>query len=72
MTTVKYNVPSISCGHCVHTIQSEVSELEGVSSVVASNDTKTVEIQFEAPATEEQIVALMREINYAPDGLLSL
>lgn len=72
MTTVKYNVPSISCGHCVHTIQSEVSELEGVSSVVASNDTKTVEIQFEAPATEEQIVALMKEINYAPDGLLSL
>ena len=31
-----------------------------------------VEIQFESPATEEQIVALMKEINYAPDGLLSL
>jgi len=72
MTTVKYNVPSISCGHCVHTIQSEVSELDGVKSVVASNETKTVEIQFDAPATEDQIVALMKEINYAPDGLLSL
>lgn len=72
MTTVKYNVPNISCGHCVHTIQSEVSELDGVKSVKASNDTKSVEIQFEAPATEEQIVALMKEINYAPDGLLSL
>ena len=72
MTTVKFNVPSISCGHCVHTIQSEVSELDGVKSVVASNETKTVEIQFDAPATEDQIVALMKEINYAPDGLLSL
>ncbi len=72
MTTVKYNVPNISCGHCVHTIQSEVAELDGVKSVTASNDTKTVEIQFEAPASEEQIVALMKEINYAPDGLLSL
>ena len=36
MTTVKYNVPNISCGHCVHTIQMEVSDLEGVESVVAS------------------------------------
>lgn len=72
MTTVKYTVPNISCGHCVHTIQSEVAELAGVKSVVASNDTKIVEIQFESPATEEQIVALMKEINYAPDGLLSL
>ena len=72
MTTVKYNVPNISCGHCVHTIQSEVAELAGVKSVVASNDTKIIEIQFESQATEEQIVALMKEINYAPDGLLSL
>ena len=72
MTTVKYNVPNISCGHCVHTIQTEVSDLAGVKSVVASNETKTVEVQFEAPATEDQIVALMKEINYSPEGLISL
>jgi copper chaperone CopZ len=64
MTTVKYDVPKISCGHCVNTIQMEVGDLEGVSSVVASNETKTVEVVFDAPATEEQIVALMTEINY--------
>ena len=72
MTTVKYNVPNISCGHCVHTIQTEVGDLAGVKSVVASNETKTVEVQFEAPATEDQIVALMKEINYSPEGLISL
>ncbi len=72
MTTVKYNVPNISCGHCVHTIQMEVGDLEGVDTVVASNDTKTVEITFDDPATEEKIVALMKEINYAPEGLISL
>ena len=66
MTTVKYNVPGISCGHCVNTIQMEVGELEGVASVVASNETKEVEIQFDSPATEDQIVALMTEINYPP------
>lgn len=64
MTTVTYSVPNISCGHCVHTIQSEVIELEGVKEVRASNETKKVVITFEAPATEEKIKALMAEINY--------
>jgi copper chaperone len=64
MTTVKYNVPTISCGHCVHTIQMEVGELAGVSSVKASEESKTVEIAFDAPATEDQIKALLTEINY--------
>lgn len=70
MTTVKYNVPKISCGHCVHTIQMEVGDLAGVQSVKASNETKQVEVVFDAPATEDQIVALMKEINYPPEGSL--
>ncbi|MFN2144107.1 MAG: heavy-metal-associated domain-containing protein [Anaerolineales bacterium] len=64
MTTVTFNVPGISCGHCVHTIQTEVGELDGVSSVTASNETKKVEVSFDPPATEETIVALLAEINY--------
>ena len=70
MTTVKYNVPKISCGHCVHTIQMEVGDLAGVQSVKASNETKQVEVVFDAPATEDQIVSLMKEINYPPEGSL--
>ena len=70
MTTVKYNVPNISCGHCVHTIQMEVRDLAGVQSVKASNETKQVEVVFDAPATEDQIVSLMKEINYPPEGSL--
>jgi copper chaperone len=69
MTTVKYSVPNISCGHCVHTIQMEVSEVEGVQSVTAHEDTKEVEITFDAPATEDSIKALMAEINYPVAGL---
>ncbi|HAY84522.1 MAG TPA: heavy metal transporter [Chloroflexi bacterium] len=70
MTTVTFTVPKISCGHCVHTIQMEVGDLEGVQSVKASNETKQVEVVFEAPATEDKIVALMKEINYPPEGSL--
>jgi len=64
MSTVTYSIPNISCGHCVHTIQSEVSELEGVQSVVANQEAKTATITFDVPASEEKIKALLSEINY--------
>ncbi len=64
MTTKTYSVPSISCGHCVNTIQMEVSEMDGVESVTASAETKMVEIVFDAPANEDAIKSLMAEINF--------
>ena len=64
MTTVTYSIPKISCGHCVHTIQMEVGDMDGVESVVASAETKKVEIVFDAPASEDGIKALLAEINY--------
>lgn len=64
MTTVTYSIPNISCGHCVHTIKSEVSELPGVQTVDASPETKKATITFDAPATEDQIKALLASINY--------
>ena len=66
MSTVKFNIPNITCNHCVHTIKMEVSDLEGVSSVEADAETKNTSVTFESPATEEQIVALLKEINYPP------
>lgn len=65
--TVK--VPNISCGHCVHTIQMEVGELEGVNSVVAAEDTKLVTVEWaEPPQTWANIRALLTEINYPPEN----
>jgi copper chaperone CopZ len=69
MTTIKYSVPNIHCGHCVHTIQMEVAELAGVQAVKADQETRIVEISFENPATEETIKALLAEINYPVAGL---
>ena len=64
MTTVVYSIPNISCGHCVHTIKTELGELPGVKTVLADAMLKEAEITFEAPATEEKIKALLTEINY--------
>ena len=64
MTTVTYSIPNISCGHCVHTIQVEVGELEGVQSVTADRETRKATISFDDPATEEEIKQLLASINY--------
>ena len=64
MTTTTYSIPSISCGHCVNTIQMEVSEIAGVESVTANAETQMVEIVFDAPANEDAIKSLLAEINY--------
>jgi len=64
MTTVTYSIPNISCGHCVHTIQTELGDLEGVKSVQANQETRTAVITFEPPATETKIKAVLSEINY--------
>jgi len=64
MTTVKYSVPNIHCGHCVHTIQMEVADVEGVQSVKADQESQVVEITFDNPATEDVIKSLLAEINY--------
>lgn len=64
MTTVTYNIPNISCGHCVHTIKTEISELSGVHSVDADMESRKATIIFEPPATEQQIKELLTEINY--------
>ena len=72
MTTVTYTVPAIHCGHCTHTIEMEVGELQGVQSVKADQASKKVEITFDAPASEEKIKALLAEIDYPVDGLIAL
>jgi len=64
VTTVTYKIPNISCGHCIHTVQSEVSELAGVKSVIADIEKKEAVITFEPPASEEKIKGLLAEINY--------
>jgi len=64
MLTVTYSVPNISCGHCVHTIKSEVAGLTGVQKVEADLASKKVTIQFDAPATDQTLRARLAEINY--------
>ena len=64
MNDLTFNVPSISCQHCVHTIKMELSEMQGVNEVIPDVDTKSVQVIFQDPATEALIIDLLEEINY--------
>ncbi len=70
MNTRTFVVPAISCAHCVHTIKTEVGELAGVRSVEADANTKVVTVNWDDPATWEQIKATLTEIDYAPQELV--
>ena len=69
MATKTFKVPNISCGHCVMTIEREVGELAGVTSVKADQTTKLVTVNWnEPPATWDTVRGLLAEINYAPEN----
>ena len=64
MKSVTYSIPNINCGHCVHTIKTELGDLPGVRTVEADAASKKATITFDTPATEDKIKELLAEINY--------
>lgn len=61
-----FQVPNIGCNGCVNTIKSELKEVPGVSAIEGDVDTRTVTIEYNAPATWDTIVSRLVEIDYAP------
>jgi copper ion binding protein len=64
MDSKTFQVPNISCNHCVMTIKREVGDLAGVANVEADADTKQVTVEWNDPANWGQIKDLLQEINY--------
>ena len=66
MQSKTITVPNISCGHCTHTVETEVGDISGVKSVKANMDSQQVVVEWGDPATWDQIEAILVEINYPP------
>lgn len=58
------SIPNISCGHCVMSIKNELNELDGIKIVEGDPENKSITVEFESPATLEQIEETLKEINY--------
>lgn len=61
MTSV-YSVPGISCGHCKQAIETEVSKVAGVESVLVDIAAKTVTV--EGGDSDEALRAAIEEAGY--------
>jgi copper chaperone len=72
MSEKTFTIPNISCGHCVHTVETELKELPGVQSVQADADSKQVTVTWDAPATWEKIESTLVEINYPPEQRIQI
>ena len=59
-----FSIPNISCGHCVMAIKNELSEIEGIKLVEGNPESKTIDVEWDAPVTEDKIKETLKEINY--------
>ena len=64
MTTLTYDVPAVSCGHCKMTIERKMGEIPGVASVQVYVDAKQAVIKFDSPVTKAEIETQLAAIGY--------
>lgn len=67
MTVKTYSVPGITCGHCKSAIESEVSAVNGVVSVVVDIDAKTLTVDI-GSASEDSVIEAVDEAGYEVEG----
>jgi len=68
MQTKTVSIPSISCAHCKHTIESELTELDGVERVSVDVAARTATIDWQEPVTWPVIAETLAEIGYEPEA----
>jgi copper ion binding protein len=64
MTTERFQVPGISCQHCVNAITREVAAVPGVQHVSVVLDDKTVTVEHGDDVATAAIVAAINEAGY--------
>lgn len=64
MTERVYNVPDISCDHCVKAINQELTKIPGVQHVNVNLANKIVTVQADATVSDNQIREGIEEAGY--------
>lgn len=67
MESKTVRVPGIMCDGCVNAIESELSDIPGVAEVKAELESKLVRVRWASPATWQQVVDTLNEIEYPPE-----
>lgn len=67
-TTATYAVSGMTCGHCVHAVTAELSQLPGVTGVdvqLVPEGTSTVAVTSAAPLDATAVAGALDEAGYA-------
>jgi len=62
---IEFQVPAISCGHCVRAVTEAVKEVDPAAKVDVEVDSKKV--QVESSAARAALVAALTEAGYPPN-----
>ena len=63
-TTSTFQVEGMSCGHCVDSVQSEVSAIDGVTAVDVELATGQVTVVSDSPIDDNAVRAAAEEAGY--------
>jgi copper ion binding protein len=64
MTQQTYQVPDVSCQHCVRAITDELTKLPGVQQVGVDLDTKLVTVEHDGSVSDQQLRQGIEEAGY--------
>ena len=66
METKTFKVLNMTCNGCVSTVRGELEQLSGVVNVDINKPAQLVTVEWQSPASWDQIESALAEINYAP------
>ena len=61
---LEFNIPNMSCGHCVRAITEAVQAVD--PKAVVQVDLSSHHVKVDSPASRESLVAQLTEAGYAP------
>ena len=64
MATQTITVSGMTCGHCVSSVKSEITKIDGVTDVDVALSSGAVTITSEAPVAFDEIAAAVDEAGY--------
>jgi copper ion binding protein len=68
MSSTTFSVPGMTCGHCEQAVSTELSKIDGVTSVTVDLETKRVVVSSEAPVDWKAIVDAVDEAGFEAVG----
>jgi copper chaperone len=65
MSTTKYRIDGMTCGHCVNSVKEAIGELDGVTGVDVDLDTGEATVTSDGDLDAERVRAAVEEAGYA-------